>query len=70
MTLVYHAENVDSAADDLSRHGATLVTEPRDLSRDGGRVAQLRDPSGRAIELLHPPAVHFGGLQTPDDESF
>jgi predicted enzyme related to lactoylglutathione lyase len=41
--------DLDAAWEELRRHGATALVEPRDYP--WGRSAYLRDPDGRLVEL-------------------
>jgi len=62
VTLVYHAHDLDDAVAWLTSAGGLVVLPPRDRPGYGSKVAQLRDPTGRLVELLTPyPIPSFGG---------
>jgi len=52
--LCFKVENVDTACDQLKRHGVKLVTEPTDQTGWGIRAAHFRDPAGNLIEINQP----------------
>jgi lactoylglutathione lyase len=50
--VILNVDDVDARVAELREHGAE-VSEPRDRSDWGIRVAHLRDPDGNLIELYH-----------------
>ena len=50
-TLVFAVDDVDAAFEELRAGGAPVVVEPQDHEEWSTRFAQVRDPTGRLVEL-------------------
>ena len=50
-TLVFGVDDVDAAVDELRGDGVAVVVEPHEHEEWSTRFAQVRDPTGRLVEL-------------------
>ena len=51
IAIILQVENVDATYNSLSAKGVQFITEPRDMTAWGIRVAHFRDPENNLIEL-------------------
>ena len=64
-TLVFAVDDVDAAFEELRRTGSAIVVEPQEHEEWSTRFAQVRDPTGRLVELSLTPGRWGNLLSVP-----